>query len=127
VTFNPGLNWRRGKARVQEKVAFRRVSDEQDYTAGELENWGATPTEDPAPDGVQWHAFSFLGLNWGQADGPRLSDQEMVAYLRDVNAEGGAVTIDVGLGRHVDAGKQHVICKNHLNQLAALAQSLCQP
>jgi len=122
LAFNPGLNWRRGQPRARETVAFRRLSDEQDYTAGEQENWGATPKEDPAPEGVQWHGFSYLGSNWGQADGPKLSDKKMVAYVRKVNAEGGALTIDVGLGRHVDdAGKRHVICRNHLAQLNALA------
>jgi hypothetical protein len=125
LAFNPGLNWRRGQPRVQEKVAFRRLSEEQDYTAGEQENWGATPKEDPAPDGLQWHGFSYLGSNWGQTDGPKLSDEEMVAYVRRVAAEGGAVTIDVGLGRHVDAaGTTHVICKNHLAQLKGLAAAM---
>jgi alpha-L-fucosidase-like protein len=128
LAFNPGLNWRRGQARVKETVAFRRLCDEQDYTAGEQENWGATPKEDPAPAGVQWHGFSYLGSNWGQTDGPKLSDEQMVAYLRTVNAEGGAVTIDVGLGRHLDdAGKVHVICKNHLAQLKALAKANGRP
>jgi hypothetical protein len=45
--------------------------------------------------------------------------------VRKVNAEGGALTIDVGLNRHVDdAGKKHVICKNHPDQLKALAAAM---
>ena len=65
------------------------------------------------------------GLSGGRTEAP---DQEMVPYVRKVNAEGGVLTIDVGLVRHVDdAGKAHVICKNPLNQLAALAGSLPQP
>ena len=50
--------------------------------------------------------------------------------MRKLNADGGggALTIDVGLARHVDdAGRQHVICKNHLEQLAALARARRQP
>jgi hypothetical protein len=46
----------------------------------------------------------------------------MIAYVRNVCAEGGAATIDAGLARHADdAGTKHVICKNHLAQLKALA------
>ena len=128
LAFNPGLNWRRGQPRVRETIAFRRLSGEQDYTAGEQENWGATPKQDPCPDGVQWHGFSYLGSNWGQTDGPKLSDEEMAAYVKKVNAEGGALTIDVGLNRHVDdAGRKHVICKSHLEQLKALARGLGRP
>ena len=55
----------------------------------------------------------------------------MADYVRKVNADGGgggALTIDVGPARHVDdAGRQHVICKNHLDQLAALARARRQP
>jgi hypothetical protein len=52
----------------------------------------------------------------------------MVEYVRKVNAEGGALTIDVGLAKHVDdQGKKHVICKNHRAQLKALAGAMDRP
>lgn len=110
LAFNPGTE---PKAR-----AFSTLCPEQDYTAGEQNEWAATPEQFPAPERVQWQVLSFLGSNWGRADGPRLTNEAMVEYIRQVNAQGGAVTMDVQL-----SGDGRVF-EPHLSQLRAIKAAL---
>ena len=109
LAFNPGTDNRK---------AFSALCTEQDYTAGEQNEWTATPGKFPAPEGVQWHVLSFLGTGWATADGPKQTDAAIIDYIREVNAQGGIVTMDV----HVSAD-----CKVYppaMKQLAAIGRAL---
>jgi len=88
LAFNPGTDI---------KKAFSALCEEQDYTAGEQNDWSATPQQFPVPTGLQWHILSFLGSHWAAADGPKQSDQAMIDYIRTVNTQGGVVTMDVNV------------------------------
>ena len=105
LAFNPGTDPR---------AAFSALSAQQDYTAGESNDWTATPRNHPAPRNVQWHVLGFLGSNWGKADGPRRSSTEMANYVKSVNEQGGVVTLDV----HVSSRGEVFV--PHLNQLIAI-------
>lgn len=109
LAFNPGTDISK---------AFTALCAQQDYTAGERNDFDVRPAERAAPEGVQWHILSFLGSRWAQADGPRLSDNAMIDYIRVVNAQGGTVSIDVNVA---DNGS---VYEAHLKQLKALAGAL---
>ena len=109
LAFNPGTDLRR---------AFSRLCRQQDYTAGEQNSFEATPARNPAAAGLAWHVLGYLGTWWTKADGPRLSDAAMIDYVRKVNRQGGAVTIDV----HVDP--DGTVFKPHLRQLRAIAAAI---
>ncbi len=109
LAFNPGTNIAH---------AFSRLTDQQDYTAGEQNELGATPQSNPAPAGLQWQILSYLGTQWGKADGPRKSDEWMIEYVRQVNGQGGVVTLDV----HCAADGR--ICEPHLRQLSTVREAL---
>lgn len=109
LAFNPGTDLPR---------AFHALCGQQDYTAGEQNEWTATPRTFPAPPGVQWQVLSFLGSGWAQANGPHLSDAAMIAYIQTVNAQGGAVTMDV----HVSSKGE--VFPVHLAQLAAIRKAI---
>ncbi|HLB73288.1 MAG TPA: alpha-L-fucosidase [Sedimentisphaerales bacterium] len=109
LAFNPGAETRH---------AFTRLTEQQDYTAGEQNKFAATPESNPAPEGMQWHILSFLGANWARNDGPTNSDQYMIDYIKTVNAQGGVVTIDVNISYD---GK---IYEPHLRQLLEIGKAI---
>jgi len=109
LTFNPGQGLH---------VAFRKPTPQQDYTAGEVDEWGATPKANPAPEGMQWHMLSFMGKYWGIPSGPYKSAEYMIDYIRTVNQQGGVVTIDVALN------PDGTIYPPHLKQLIAIGKGL---
>jgi len=109
LAFNPGADIGH---------AFNRLTDQQDYTAGEQNKFGATPKSNPAPERMQWHILSFLGTYWARKDGPTNSDQYMIDYVKTVNAQGGVVTIDV----HVSY--DGTIYGPHLSQLIEIGRSI---
>ena len=108
LAFNPGTD---------PGPAFSALCDAQDYTAGEQNEWTATPAQYLPPPGVQWQVLSFLGSDWGAADGPRVSDAALIAYVRDVNRQGGVVTMDVAV-------RQGLLYSPHLWQLLVLRDAL---
>ncbi len=110
LAFNPGT-------RIDK--AFARLTQQQDYTAGEQNSWNATPAKHPAPKGMRWHVLSFMGSRWGRCDGPRTSDDAMLKYIRTVNEQGGVVSIDVGISK-----KDGTIHPPHLKQLLAIGAGL---
>ena len=77
----------------------------QTYTSGENHTFNQktkkgkgkllTPKNFPAPEGVVWHLLLPIGKGWGAGEESRFD----LATLRDrvdhINAEGGAVTLDV--------------------------------
>lgn len=76
---------------VQEKVGG--YSKHEDFTCGEAAEFNEYPGE-PLANGKIWHILSYLGTWWGDA-GIRLEQQEMIDFVRKVNAGGGVVSIDV--------------------------------
>lgn len=76
-------------------LPFWTWTTEQDYTAGEQTEFEKTPETHPPPQGVQWHMLSHLGSGFFATDGPFRSDEEMIAYIQEVNAVGGVVTMEV--------------------------------
>lgn len=110
LAFNPGT-------RIDK--AFARLTAQQDYTAGEQNNWNATPKKHPAPQGMRWHVLSFLGKTWGRCDGPHKPDDWMADYIDTVNQQGGVVSMDVGISQ-----KDGTIYPPHLKQLLAIGARL---
>jgi hypothetical protein len=109
LAFNPGT-------RIDK--AFGALCAQQDYTAGERNEFTITPEQRPAPAGVQWHLLAHLGSKWSFADGPQLSDEAMIAYIKTVHAQGGVVSMDV---RVEDNGR---VYEGHLRQLKALKEAI---
>ncbi len=62
--------------------------------------------------------LSYLGKTWGKATGPHKADTYMIDYIRTVNQQGGAVTMDVHVGVH------GVVYNPHQKQLEAIAKAL---
>lgn len=109
LAFNPGADI---------SHAFNKLTDQQDYTAGEQNKFGATPESHPAAKPMQWHILSFLGTRWAGKDGPTNSDQFMIDYIKTVNTQGGVVTMDVNISYD---GK---IYEPHLKQLIAVGKAI---
>jgi len=109
IAFNPGAEIRH---------AFHKLTDQQDYTAGEQTQFGVTPQSYPAQGSLQWQILSHLGTRWAKADGPRRSDEWMIDYIRKVHDQGGVVTIDVNVAT------DGTIYEPHLKQLVAIHQAL---
>lgn len=73
-------------------------SKHDDYTAGEMYNINSIPTK-RFIRGVQWHALTFLGFDWGQPN-LRFTSNEVKTYITNCNKKGGVVTLDVCLLRN---------------------------
>lgn len=83
-----------------------RYSEWEDYTCGESNDF----TELPAArfvNGSQWHTLSFLGQAWA-APGVRYNGSALRAYVRAVEAVGGAVTVDAQLFRNGSINAEQV-------------------
>lgn len=89
-----------------------------DYTAGEVVTLDVFPTQQLV-GGAQAHILSFLGIprhpievygGWG-ARGCKYSTDYLMQYLRQVNACGGVLTLDVCLYRdgHLDVDQLRVL------------------
>jgi len=98
--------------------AFKIFSDAQDYTAGEQTRFGATPEYYPPYPAKQWHILSFLGNSWNNPSGPNYTDEWLIAYIQNVNRQGGIVSIDVNLS------KDGRIYEPHARQLQAVGRAL---
>ncbi|MCD6395077.1 MAG: right-handed parallel beta-helix repeat-containing protein [Planctomycetes bacterium] len=109
LAFNPGT-------RIDK--AFSSLTAQQDYTAGEQNSFTATPKKNPCPAELQWQLLTFMGNRWGAATGPHKSDEWMTNYIRQINGQGGIVTIDVNIS---DDG---TIYGPHLKQLVAIGTAL---
>lgn len=86
VAFNPGRF-----PRIMSMTPY------EDYTAGEINNPEGISyrhTFNETIDGRQIHILSYLGRKWGVGN-PRFTEEQIVKYSLDINAEGGAVTWDV--------------------------------
>ena len=91
VAFNPGV-----------KVPVISVTDQEDYTAGELSealeisHWekdGCVPIPQKIR-GEQFHVLTFLATRWAQGS-PRMDDDMVRAYTRHIRNHGGVITWEV--------------------------------
>lgn len=107
VCFNPGAG------------VMIKVSDYDDYAAGEYNNFLAPECTDRWVDGIQWHQLSYITQTWGKGElgytAERLAD-----HIRRMNANGGVVTMDVPLDE-TSIGDR--IRPDALEQLIAIKQA----
>jgi hypothetical protein len=82
---------------------FMRLSEEQDYTAGETSTsfpvhnkWQSLKEQ---ADGQQLHLLSYMGNWWGEGS-PRFDDQFVAGYTRQFIQSGGVLTWDVPIDRN---------------------------
>ena len=100
IAFNSGLN-------------YDKVSDSEDFLAGEAQDLFGGKCESRLKDGAQWHELSYLGIGWSEGT-PRCTAKQLITYLKEnVNANGGTLTLDV-------PQKQGRISPDHLNLLKAV-------
>ena len=67
---------------------------EEEYTAGEFNELEFIPKSRFTHDGAQNHILAPLGSTWGKGDA-RYSNEYMKNYIREVNKNGGVVTVDI--------------------------------
>lgn len=82
-----------------------RLCPYQTFTAGENHDFYAktkkgrgaalTPKNFPSPEGVVWHLLLPVSDGWGAGSKPRFELDELRKHIDTINAEGGAVTLDV--------------------------------
>lgn len=82
-----------------------RLCPHQTFTAGENHDFYArtkkgkgkalTPKNFPAPDGVIWHLLLPVSDGWGAGTESRFDLRALKQHIDIINAEGGAVTLDV--------------------------------
>jgi len=83
VAFNPGV-----------KVPIISESDQEDYTAGEIDKPGEVVCPGRRIGQAQAHMLSFLGESWSR--GPvRFTKDQAAGWTKDFVARGGVVTWDV--------------------------------
>jgi len=82
VAFNTGIN-------------FDKVSDSEDYLAGETVDLLTGVCEARFKEGAQWHELSFLGEQWGSAP-PRYTAAQISQHLmQNILPNGGVLTLDI--------------------------------
>ena len=59
-----------------------------------------TPSNFPAPEGVAWHLLLPVGAGWGAGDESRFELKTLTDRIDLINAEGGAVTLDVPIAEN---------------------------
>jgi hypothetical protein len=118
VAFNSGVIPQNHPATTPDRE-ITSLTEHEDFTAGEVSQnmvqchgrWVGT---------AQFHILSYLGQTWGK--GPlRFTDDFVVAYVREINHNGGAVTWDVPIQPN------GLIPKPFLGQLRALRDGLAKP
>lgn len=98
VALNSGLN-------------YDKVSDTQDFLAGEERKILGTKCTSQFKKGAQWHELSFLGKDWGTGK-PSCTAQQLIDYLKNnIIANGGVLTMDLPFeqeysGSHIN--KSHI-------------------
>ena len=110
IAFNPG------NEQSLIDVSLSVLSDQQDYTAGEISEefhecgcrW---------IHGVQWHVMSYLGESWGQGQ-PRFENSFVIDYTSRVLEGGGVITWDV------PPQPNGLIPDQYMEQLTALGKAL---
>jgi hypothetical protein len=70
-----------------------------DYTGGDhffkIDFDRITPTRQPAPEGILWHAKIFCGdVYHGQGTKNRFTDDQLIDWIETCNRQGGVCTLD---------------------------------
>jgi alpha-L-fucosidase len=90
------------KGNADSIVAFNRgvifpiisVSEQEDYTAGEINDPSNVQVRDFWEDGAQFHMLSYLGKAWS-ASPPRFTTEQVVEWTKRIAGKGGVVSWDV--------------------------------
>lgn len=70
------------------------LGDDEDYTAGEINNPQFNVLKGPYIDGLRYHILTYVGSTWGH--GPvRGTGKELAALTRNITDTGGVVTWDL--------------------------------
>jgi hypothetical protein len=83
VTFNPGVTY-----------PIISISEQEDYTAGEIDEPDRVSCGGRWVDGTQFHMLSYLG-KWWSAPPRRFSDQQVIEWTKRIIEKQGVVTWDV--------------------------------
>ena len=110
AAFNPGV-----------KYPVISLTPHEDYTAGEINDVARAKCTGRWVDGAQWHMLSYLGDTWGSGAKPRYTDEQVIAWTRDIIAHEGVVTWDVPIAPN---GR---IPQPFIDQLTALGKGLARP
>ncbi len=106
VAFNPGVRY-----------PIIRLTKDEDYTAGEVNDPGKVNCEGRWVDGAQFQMLSYLGERWGHGQ-PRFTDKQIIEWTRAILDKQGAVTWEVPI---LSNG---LIPQPFVEQLSALDQVL---
>jgi hypothetical protein len=106
VAFNPGV-----------KYPIIRLTEEEDYTAGEINEVDRVQCEGRWLDGAQWFMLSYLGETWGKGV-PRFTDEQVIATTKDIIAHEGVVAWDVPIK------PEGLIRQEFADQLVAIGRGL---
>ncbi len=90
------------KGNADSIVAFNRgvifpiisITEQEDYTAGEMDDPSKVQVSDFWQDGAQFHMLSYLGKAWS-AGPPRFTIEQMVEWTKRIAGKGGVVSWDV--------------------------------
>ena len=83
VAFNPGVLY-----------PIITLTQEEDYTAGEINECEKAQCEGRWVGAAQWHMLSYLGETWGKGQ-PRYTDAQALGFTQDAIAHEGVVSWDV--------------------------------
>ena len=97
-------------------VGITKVSDYEDYTAGEVNEFESYPS-DRFLEELQWQTLSFLGDFWGKSS-CKYTDEFIYEYIKKCNFTGGVVTMDIYVNRFGE------ICENQFKQLKFICSKL---
>ena len=106
VAFNPGVFY-----------PIFAESEQEDYTAGEIDDVTRVHCHGRWVDGVQFHMLSFLGERWSGGE-PRYPDEQVAEVTADIVRHGGVVTWDVP---HDPTGR---ISDAFMRQLKAIGEAV---
>jgi len=94
-------------------------SEQEDYTAGEINEPAQARCDQFWIDGAQWHMLSYLGDRWS-GGAPRFPTEEAVQITTRLVEKGGVVTWDVP---HDASG---LITESFLSQLRAIGEAVAR-
>jgi len=105
VAFNPGVTY-----------PIIAESEQEDYTAGEIDDPGRVRCGGRLVDGKQFHMLSYLGQRWSGGE-PRFSEDQVAEWSTAILQHGGVVTWDV------PTTPTGLIAQPFLRQLKAIGQA----
>ncbi|MBP1990520.1 alpha-L-fucosidase [Paenibacillus eucommiae] len=104
IAFNPGI--------YSPVIGY---SSHEDYTAGEVNHFEDVPSSRWI-GGEQWHIASHLGNHWGGL-GTKYPTEDLLEYVRSVNAKSGVVSLDVAVYRDGKIAEEQVEQLGHLKRM----------